>query len=274
MRPPTTTPERPARPGRPARCGPACAAGVWLIVGLLAAASLTGCNTTLEPESASEAVEWVFDKDNADKRRKGVNYLSSKSYGGEAEYVDAYRLRARDTDPGVRATSAVALGLHGTVRDAEQLAVMLRDEEALVRWHAADALRKVHNPEAVPALLERLSPDVEDDPDVSAAAAAALGQYPDRVVFSRLVQAMEQPSYHVVTAAHRSLVQLTGHDAGLDSRDWADWAATNAEPFKDQQPYTYQAYQRTRSWFDEYVTFWNNDDGRRTPRGLPEISGG
>ena len=152
------------------------------------------------------------------------------------------------------------------------LTILLKDEDDLVGWQAADALRKLHNPNTVPALLERLDPEIEDDADTRTAAALALGQYADRVVFSRLVTALEQGSYNVVAASHYSLMLLTGVDQGLEPQAWAEWLDQTAEPFARQRPYTYNTYTVQRSWWDEYVTFWNNadgsSDGPQTPRGL------
>jgi len=225
-----------------------------------------------EPMPApSEAVRMMFNREDADARRRGVAWLSTSQFGGGDEYVAAYRVLINDPDPGVRAAIATALGMHGTVADTLLLANMLSDEDALVRWRAADALGKIHNPDAVPALVQRLDPQIEEDPDTRAAAAMALGQYPDRVVLSRLIAALGQPDYHVARAAYRSLQTLTGGDLGSDPRDWANWSAQTANPFANQRPYTYSVYQPTRGWFDKYITFWNNDDddqAQRPPRGL------
>jgi len=222
--------------------------------------------------SPVQAVRMSFDAENADRRRKGILYLSSASFGGEEEYVASYRLFVTDPDAGVRAAAAAALGKHGTVQDVILITPLLSDEEPLVRWSAADALRKVHNPVAAEPLSLRLDPETEDDADARAAAAAALGQYPDRAVFSRLVTALEDSSYTVVSNAHRSLVLLTGYDAGQDPRDWSNWAQTNPDLFAHQRPYTYTLYQLSPDWVDTYVTFWNNQDTPASPpRGIDEV---
>ena len=221
------------------------------------------------PPTPVQAVAMMFDRDDADNRRKGLNWIAAAPFGGEAEYLASYRLLADDPDPSVRAAAARAIGAHGEVADAMLLAVMLGDDDPLVRWQAADGLRKLHNPDVVEALLARLNEDIEEDADTRAAAAMALGQYADRVVLGRLTGALEDRSFTVVNAAHGSLTQLTGHDAGLDPRAWSDWAATATDPFVNQQPYTYKPYQPTRGWIDRNVTFWNNDDkDPQTPRGL------
>lgn len=260
---------------------------------LLAGACLTGCESAgvtyeslhegffgEEPAPApSVAVAMMFNRDDADERRKGITWIAASPFGGEEEYVNSYRLFVTDPDPGVRAASATALGRHGIIQDAMTLATLLKDEDDLVGWQAADGLRKLHNPAAIPALIERLDPDIEEDADTRATAALALGQYPDPVVFARLATALEQGSFNVVNAAHRSLKLLTGTDQGLDPQAWANWFEQADNPFANQQAYTYSLYEPDRDWFDQYVTFWNNNDGGgpkgpQTPRGLGKSEGG
>lgn len=225
------------------------------------------------PPSPSEAVTMMYNRADPDQRQKGIRWLSAASFGGEEEYVASYRLFVSDPEANVRAAAAKALGRHGTSDDAMLLSLLLKDEDALVRWQAADALRKIHNPRTVPDLVKLLDPDLEDDGDTRTAAAMALGQYPDRVVFSRLVGALVDRDFAVVNAAHHSLTQLTGHDAGLDPRDWAQWSESQTDLFANQKPYTYDGYQPTRGWF-EYLTFWNNQDqSNQTPRGLSDAGG-
>lgn len=226
------------------------------------------------PLSASQAVDMAFDA-NQDNRRRGITSIGAAEYGGEPEYLDSYRLFARDPDPSVRAASAAALGRHGAPPDAIVLSMMLRDEEPVVRWQAADALRKIYNVEAMPALVERLDPETEEDADTRMAAAMALGQYADRVVFSRLVTALEQSDYQVVFASRQSLITLTGVDKGLDPSAWSDWAAATTDLFAKQQAYTYDVYDAQLGWWDKYITFWNNPDYTpQTPEGYKAPAGG
>ena len=227
------------------------------------------------PPTPTVAVAMMFNREDADQRRAGISWIAASPFGGEEEYLNSYRLFVTDPDPGVRAAAVTALGRHGIVEDAPTLATLLKDEDDLVRWQAADGLRKIHNPAVVPALVERLDPDLEEDADTRATIALALGQYPDRVVFSRLATALEQRDFSVVNAAHQSLRLLTGEDKGLEPQDWAAWFESAADPFANQQAYTYTLYEPDRDWFDRYVTFWNNNDGGgpkgpQTPKGLGE----
>lgn len=229
------------------------------------------------PPSPTTAVAMMFNREDADQRRQGITWIAASPFGGEPEYLDSYRIFVTDPDPGVRAAAATALGRHGLVEDAKLLSRLFTDENDLVRWQAADGLRKLHNPEVVSALIERLDPEIEEDADTRATAALALGQYADRVVFSRLATTLEQSDFNVVSAAHRSLTLLTGVDQGLDPQAWAAWLEQTDAPFANQQPYTYVLYEPNRDWFDQYVTFWNNNDGvvtegPQTPRGLVQAN--
>lgn len=227
------------------------------------------------PPSETDAIEMMYDRASPDNRRKAIGYIASRDYGGEPQYLALYRVFATDPEAHVRAASAKALGMHGQVQDAALLATLLEDDDDFVRWQAADALRKIHDPQVTLALVDRLDPDREEDDDARAAAALALGQYPERLVFTTLALTLEDRSYNVVTSAHRSLVLLTGHDAGLDPRDWADWFAKTPEPFANQQAYTYRPYNGPRDCIDTYITFWNNQDKPpQTPVGLSKADSG
>lgn len=258
-----------------------------MFVAITLAAGLLGCaNGGLDPAGAiasafpqpptpSEAVAMMFDREDADQRREGINWLSAAPFGGEEAYVESYRLFFNDPDPSVRAACAQALGQHGSVDDANLLVVMLGDENPQVRWQAANGLRKIHNPAAIEPLAALTSDEDETNADVRQAAADALGQYADLSVFNALARALEDRNYAVIAAAHRSLVTLTGHDAGLDPRDWAAWSDQNAgNLFADQQVYTFAPYQKPRGWTDT-VRFWRETEelGPQQPTGL-EVAGG
>ncbi len=245
------------------------AAGAMLLAGALVAGA--GCaNGTIDPAAAlanafpqpptpKEAVAMMFDRDDADRRREGINWLSAAPFGGEEVYLESYRLFFNDPDPSVRAACAKALGLHGNVDDANLLILMLEDDNPQVRWQAANGLRMIHNPAASAPLTARISDVDEPDSDVRQAAADALGQYAETSVFNALSRALEDRNYAVIAAARRSLVTLTGHDAGLDPRDWAQWAdqQPNGNLFAGQQQYTYAPYQKPRGWTDT-IRFWRN----------------
>ena len=212
------------------------------------------------PPTPREAVLMTFDKDDADRRREGINWLSAAPFGGEENYVGVYRLMWNDPVASVRAAAARALGAHGSVEDAAQLMLLLEDENLYVRWQAARGLRMIHNPAAAAPLMRLLDDEEELDSDVRQAAADALGQYATRDVFNALTRTLEDRNYAVLIAAHKSLVTLTGYDAGYDPRDWSAWAQDNPETiFRGQQVYTYAPYQRPRGWTDDLL-FWRDDE--------------
>lgn len=247
------------------------AAGAFLIAAALFAG--LGCaNGTIDPAAAlanafpqpptpKEAVAMMFDRDDADQRREGINWLSAAPFGGDEVYLESYRLFFNDPDPSVRAACAKALGLHGSVDDANLLILMLEDDNAQVRWQAANGLRMIHNPAAAAPLTARINDEDEPDSDVRQAAADALGQYAETSVFNALSRALEDRNYAVIAAARRSLVTLTGQDAGLDPRDWAQWAdqQPNGNLFASQQQYTYAPYQKPRGWTDS-IRFWREHE--------------
>ena len=211
----------------------------------------------------------MFNRDDPDQRREGINWLSAAPFGGDDVYLESYRLFYNDPDASARAACAKALGLHGTVEDANLLIVMLEDDQPQVRWQAANGLRRIHSPAAAGPLSTRVSDTTEPDSDVRQAAADALGQYADSGVFNALTRSLEDRNYAVIAAAHRSLVTLTGHDAGLDPRDWSAWArAQQGGLFAGQRPYTYAPYQHPPG-FTDTLRFWRKPEALapQAPRG-------
>ena len=164
-------------------------------------------------------------------------------------------------DATVRAACVQALGTHGTVEDAELIVARLGDTASFVRWEAARALRKIHNPIAVGPLIQTLLND--QDIDTRIAAATALGQFPQSRVFQALVGALDDRSYGVVQAAQRSLHQLTGHDLGDDGRAWLNWARQrDGTLFDAQVAYRWHPYVKPRGFVD-VIQFW------RKPQEVP-----
>lgn len=255
----------------------------WLLAfGVVVPATLLGCTSkngdpdehwlnalvrSLSGPTPGETARQAFNNYDADRRREAINRLADAPFAAEPAYLEAYRLLLQDPDPTVRAAAVKALGRHGGVDDAVLLAQRLQDESAYTRWAAATALRGIHNPRVVQPLLEALAKD--SDPDVRLAAADALGQYPDRLVYESLVAALSDSDFSVVRAAHRSLTTLTGRDLGSEPGPWVQWA--QQEPrnlFDRQRPYTYRPYDKPRSFWDK-CRFWKSrPEIRQTPVGL------
>lgn len=218
-----------------------------------------------------QAARDAFNVYDADLRRRSVNKLAAAKFGGEAPYVRMYRLLLDDPDPTVRAASLRALGMHGEVEDGPTLAKYLRDDFAGVRWEAAQALQKIHDPAAYLPLIERLDATVEDDADVRQAAAGALGQYPNRRVFAALVKALDDTDYGVISAAAGSLSTMTGaDDIGASPAAWLLFAEKQgAALFENQRVYTWKPYHKPRGLISK-AQFWksNNEPTPQVPVGL------
>jgi len=256
---------------------------LYLIGGLFSASSLTGCGggandstfladftNQMAVPTPSQAVRDAFNMYDADKRRRAVSLLSQAPFGGEAPYLRTYRLLLDDPDPTVRAACLQALGLHGDPSDVEKMLPSLRDDVPYVRWEAAKALIKIHNPMAIDELIVRLERD--EDVDVRMASAQALGQYPTRRVFDTLVTALDDVNFGVVDTAHQSLMTLTGQDLSTDGRDWLAMAdETGRELFANQQAFTYQPYAAPPSILDR-MQFWTEQTPPepQTPTGLDQ----
>ena len=264
---------------------------------MLAAAMLGGCEAApMEtesvfqalvppPPSPVEAAAWMFDPHDADKRFRGTVLLANAPFGGEGVYLQGYRAHLSDTDASVRAAAAFALGRHGAPEDVPAIAPLTRDADRLVRLNAVRALQRLHNPEAIQWLLERaqvveVAPrgglrGFEEDADVRAEAAYALGQYAEERVLQGLIGALRDPRLSVTRSAAASLRTLTGQNFGDDYRAWFQWAATAESPFAGRLEYTYPAFSRDRVLV-EWLPFWPQPPNEQpgTPAGMPVMGAG
>ncbi len=243
-------------------------AGLLAGVGLLAPAGVVGCETMrqdfsdfgegLMPVSPEQASAWMVDPTDPDNRRRGTVLISNSAFGGQDVYVSWYRDSVlQERDPLVKAVAISALGRHGVPDDALRIAVSLADDERFqVRWEAAKALQRLHNPAVVPVLLATLRND-EEESDIRVSAANALGQYPQDRVFQALVAALDSPHLSINEASRQSLRTLTGTDHGLEPEPWLRWYNGVKDPFADQQEYLYPTYHR-RETFLEKLAFWSS----------------
>ncbi len=243
-------------------------AGLTIGAGLLVLAVAVGCDTmrqdfgefgdSIMPVSPEEAARMMMDYSDPDNRRKGTVMISNSAFGGTDVYVQWYRdSLATETDPLVKAASVSALGRFGVPQDAVAIALCLgEDQPSQVRWEAAKALQRLHNPAVVPVLLAALR-NTDEGADIRFAAAIALGQYPQDRVFQALVAALESPRLSVNEASRGSLTTLTGVDHGLDSKAWLAWYNSVPNPFADQKEYLYPTYQREET-FLEKMSFWSS----------------
>ncbi len=228
---------------------------------------------SMSPTSPSQAAKDMVNPFDPDKRRSGVSLLSAAPFGGEEVYVKTYRLLITDEDSTVRAAAARALGLHGEVKDAEALAKMLEDRAETVRWEAAKALQKIHNPIAIDGLTKHTRPQQEEIADVRTACAQALGQYAEPRVFDALVGALSDTDYSVVSAARGSLKTLTGYDLGADGTLWLIWQKKNMDNlFAKRGEYMWQPFEKPPTTLDK-VQFWKERKPvePQSPRGIDDV---
>lgn len=238
------------------------------IAGLAAAIALGGCDsfneemsgltTPFKQVSPAEGARMAVDPTDADKRREGILLLSNAPFGGVEVYVEFYRDAVKnEREPIVKSAAIQALGRHGDPADALLIAPLLADDNQQVRWAAALALQRLHNPAVTPELLRALANEFESQ-DVRIAAATALGQYPEDRVFQGLVGALNARELAVNEAADQSLRILTNYDFQLDAGEWLEWYAlavkTNSA-FAEQQQFLYPVYQRKLSWWEK-IAFW------------------
>ena len=226
------------------------------------------------PPTPAEAVAWAVDPYDADKRFRGLLLLANAPWGGEPPYVQMYRLATTDVDPGVQAMALRALAMHGSVEDAALAVERLGSSNRLVRWEAARALQRFYAPEAAVPLLGRLDPEVEEEPQVRAAAARALGQYAEPRVVQGLIRALNDRQLVVNEQARVSLRTLTGEDFGTDGRAWLQWTRAQENMFAGRGVYEYPVFHRDKTVV-EMLMFWfqppNEVAGR--PIGAPAPGG-
>ena len=209
----------------------------------------------------AEAARNALDPYNADKRREGVVLLANATFGGAAPYMKMYRdYVEHDKDPLVRAAAITALGRHGSPEDALLIAPLLErtlDVHQHVRWTAALALQRLHNPAVVPDLIEAIV-DQGEVGEVREACCGAMGQYPEDRVMHALFAALDTRELAVNAAAAQSLNELTGQDWGFDRTAWNTWytaAIARGDAFTGQRDYTYPTYTRDLLWW-AHVAFW------------------
>jgi hypothetical protein len=229
--------------------------------------AVAGCTTikqdfddfaeSLTPRTPAEAARMMVDPHDPDDRRRGTVLIANSPFGGADAYVAVYRDRVEhETDPLVKAASITALGRYGEPDDAPAIAACLDDEQFQVRWEAAKALQRIHNPIVVPDLLRVLRAGGEQA-DIRVAAAVALGQYPQDRVFQGLVGALDARELSVNAAARESLTTLTGQDFQLEPTAWLNWYNSVERPFEGQRGYLYPTYHRRETWLEK-LAFWSS----------------
>lgn len=204
-----------------------------------------------ETPTPQQAAAWAVDPYSADKRFRGLLLLANAPWGGEPVYIETYQLALKDGDPSVRSVAVRALGLHGTPEHVPLIIAQFNDEDRLLRWECARALQRLHNPVAITPLLDRLDVKKESEPEIRAATATALGQYPEASVVDALINALDDRDLAVNHAAEQSLRILTGQTLGLDLRAWVAWQSEHkSDLFAGRGAYEYPVFSRNNLWWE------------------------
>jgi hypothetical protein len=230
---------------------------------LLTALPLGGCDTQgtmrkgadsvldiFKPPTPAEAAEMALDPYDAERRYKGTLLLANATFAGEPIYMKLFTDNLGDEDPGVRQAAVRAIANHAPPADATLILPGLADKDKGVRREAAKGLQRLHNRDAVDALIKSLKPEHEQEPAVRAEAAGALAQYAQTRVVQALIAALSDPQLSVNRRALDSLRTLTGQDFGLDRRAWLAWADEAREPFAARAAYFYPVFRREKLWWE------------------------
>lgn len=239
---------------------------------VLAASTMSGCkNDPYRPPSDSiidylagpsplYAAQLATDAYDADKRYRGTLLLAGASFAKEEVYLELFRAYTKDEDSAVRGAAARALANLGTAEDATHLITLLHDEDPIVRREAARGLQRLHNASAVATLIAKITPQgeagvlLEEDAQVRAEAAVALGQYATPAVVEALIASLDDPQLAVNRGSLSSLRTLTGQDLGYSRTAWTLWLREQAAPLQGQSVFVFPGYQRPQLWI-EYIPF-------------------
>ena len=162
--------------------------GALLIVGTVAAAPAVNTAPAVRVLSAKHQVP-------DERQRQG-------SDSSRAARVAALVTALKDTDPGVRAAAAEALGRLDDKSAANALAGLLNDPSPEVQEHAVMALAELEDPRAVPGLEKLLT---NPDADTRAQAASRLGDMGLTTAPASLINALKDPNADVRESAANSL---------------------------------------------------------------------
>ncbi len=223
-----------------------------------------------ETESPSEAAASAIDPFDPDRRYRGTLLLANAPWASSPVYIKVFTDNAKDEDPGVRAAAIRGISNHGSPDLAPLVLVCLRDTDAAVRLEAARALQRLHYPDAVPALVDAINPEIEPDVQVRSEAAIALGQYAQGTVIDALIKALDDENLAMNRGTLLSLRTLTGQDFGYDRAAWAAWNKAESQTFAARSVYMYPVFNRDKRWF-EHIPFVPPppNEATSTPAGLP-----
>ena len=206
----------------------------WLLLVPLLAAG--GCPK--QGQDISVSMEWLLgpsgkklgematDKDDADRRRQGIDKIADKDWGRREPYLAWYAdCLQKDKYATVRCAAARALAKCHATGYLPVLIAALNDPSPVVRCDVAVALEHFRGEEPVDPLRKTAAED--HSPDVRAAAAKTLRYYPFPRVPPTLVYCLSDDAFDVRSWAHDSLAVLTGKDLGWEPGDWKPVVGAN-----------------------------------------------
>jgi cyclophilin family peptidyl-prolyl cis-trans isomerase/HEAT repeat protein len=126
---------------------------------------------------------------------------------GDVAAVSTVRAAVADPDAAVRAAAAFALGLIADGSTEESVESLAKDADGRVRAAAAEALGRLHAPSGGAAILALLA---DPDPGVRSAAGLAAWKFADpEPLLSALIQASADPEARVRVAVCYALARMT-----------------------------------------------------------------
>lgn len=165
----------------------------------------------------------AFNEKDPDIRRSGIEGLSMKKWALREPYLKYFARLTEpkiEPDPTVRAVCVRALGRAHATKYQEEVNRALDDPSPVVRCDAATVLDEMPS-EVVITRLRSMAIDTDETIDVRAAAARALKHYRTDEVYKTLLRALDDDDFTLRSAAHNSLVYMTGQDHGYNPENWA-----------------------------------------------------
>jgi hypothetical protein len=198
--------------------------------------------------SPYEQAQMAFDERDPDVRRTAIEKLSQNERVLRDPYLKRFAQLSKpveEEDPSVRAVAVRTLGRAGDRKYMPEIIAALDDPDPMVRWDACVVLDRMPDEKAV-IRLRQMTMDANETVDVRAAAATALKHYRQDAVYRTLLRALDDPDFTVRSAAHESLVAMTGRDFGYDPMKWADDPSNVGDETLPEPAVRY----RKRPWWD------------------------
>lgn len=185
-------------------------------------------------------LEVLAKSQDGDLRRRALMRLAEPSDPKEREhYITVLATSARsERDAVCRLTAIQQLNTYKdpaatrALLDAYQVPANAQDKNGMIQVAIVEALGKRKDPAALDTLTAALDP--KNPEDLRAAAAHALGKYPDYKTSEALLASLKQEKSTAVRyEVHQSLVRITGRDLPPNAQVWEQTfqqAAARGEP--------------------------------------------